>query len=218
LTSDKWHLCTVCRHFCFEKISPDLVDQRILERAADVASFVCKDLKLDPPPAFVWVRPADPVQVRALGFLPRDTYQEERSRQWFWLKERTGDLKAGCTPGRKDLREVWIRSDLDAYPDLEFVVAHELATHGRNSFTEKHSMMNLEQKAMLIPMGIKLSSAIWSRASRLHRLCEAKSSQRKLARGPSILSPGPTADSSSFRPIDLIQIPDHAPTAPLHPL
>jgi hypothetical protein len=37
-----------------------------------------------------------------------------------------GDIRAGYTPCRPDLHEIWIRNDLTAFPALEYVVAHEV--------------------------------------------------------------------------------------------
>lgn len=126
LTNEGSHVCTVSRHFCFEKVAPDIVGTEIRTRAAGVARFVCDELMLVPPPTFIWLRPADPVQVRALGCFPRDTRLEELSKRWYWHKQRYGDIREGYTPGSPDLDEVWFRSDLSARPNLEFVVAHEL--------------------------------------------------------------------------------------------
>lgn len=46
--------------------------------------------------------------------------------QWYWRNERYRDIQEGYTPGLKDVNDAWIRSDLKAHSNLEFIVAHEL--------------------------------------------------------------------------------------------
>lgn len=79
LTNEGRHVCTVPRHFCFEKVASDLAGIEIRTRAADVARFVCDELMLVSTPTFIWLRRADPVQVRALGCFPRAPRLEELS-------------------------------------------------------------------------------------------------------------------------------------------
>jgi len=77
------------------------------------------------PPKSVWIRPVPPpAAAAALGGRALDVRLEESHRSAFTrLPE---PVREGYTPCHPDLHEIWIRSDLTASPDLEYVVAHEL--------------------------------------------------------------------------------------------
>ena len=123
MTNELYHLDPNIKRFCYGKIAEDGVSSDLLERAREMTAFVCADLPLLNPPTIVWIRPVEPSLASAiLGSRTQDFRLEERNSSFTRLKR---NILGGYTPG-SDLHEIWIRSDLVARPNLEFVVAHEL--------------------------------------------------------------------------------------------
>lgn len=126
MSGTPFHLEPTTGRYFFEKIAQSEVDTQTIARAEDVRAFVCPDLKIEPP-QIVWIRPAP----TALKRVPlKKDYEEELD-----LVVRLGhDVPGGATPYNYSLREIWIRRDLTAFPDVEYAVAHEL----RHAAQKKH--------------------------------------------------------------------------------
>ena len=125
MTKKPCHWDASIERYCFSKVSEQEVTPEILQRAGAAAAFVCADLRMLRPPKSVWIRPVHPpAAAAALGGRALDVRLEESHRSAFTrLPE---PVREGYTPCHPDLHEIWIRSDLTASPDLEYVVAHEL--------------------------------------------------------------------------------------------
>jgi hypothetical protein len=103
--------------YCFQKLSSDDVDARMLERTREVIEFVSAELRISPPKV-VWIQPASPVATaRALGHSVADEINSTFARV-------RCDILQGYTPEQLD-HQIWIRSDTSRIPSLEFVAAHE---------------------------------------------------------------------------------------------
>lgn len=111
--------------FCFAKVPEQEVSSDIRDRAKDVAAFVCADLHIDDPPKIVWICPAQPESAaEVLGDNAQDVMLETLDPYYARLRS---DICGGFTPDHPLLRnEIWIRSDLSKWPNLEYAVAHEL--------------------------------------------------------------------------------------------
>jgi hypothetical protein len=118
MSDTPFHLDVATGRYFFEKIGQSEVDKEMIARAYSVVAFVCPDLRIEPP-RIVWISPAPPT---SKGGAFKQDYQEELDDVVRLRKDTTG----GFTPSNHRLREIWIRSDLTACPNLEYVVAHEL--------------------------------------------------------------------------------------------
>ena len=112
-----FHRDTATGRYYFRKISDEEADKNLIARAESVRAFVCPDLKIKPP-MIVWICPAPPTSKS--GQLKFD-HEEDLDPV-----VRLRDTGGGYTPKNPRLHEIWIRSDLTAFPDSEYVVAHEL--------------------------------------------------------------------------------------------
>jgi hypothetical protein len=126
MSGTPFHLDVAIKRYFFEKIAQSEVDKKMIARAEDVRSFVCPDLRIEPP-GIVWIRPAPPTSKR--GSLLADAFEERDAV--VRLRENT---TGGFTPCNYSLHEIWIRSDVTASPNLEYAVAHEL----RHAAQKKH--------------------------------------------------------------------------------
>lgn len=118
MSDTPFHLDVATGRYFFTKVQDAEADRNMIARAEDVRAFVCADLRIEPP-RIVWIRPAPPTSKH--GALKFD--HEEELDPVVRLRE---DARGGYTPKNPQLHEIWIRSDLAACPDLEYVVAHEL--------------------------------------------------------------------------------------------
>jgi hypothetical protein len=110
------------RRYCFQKLSSLAVDIVVRERAIEVIAFVSADLGISPP-AVIWIRPASPAAAsHVLGPTACD-WADERHQKFARVGNR---IPGGYAPWPEELREVWLRSDLSAFPALEYVAAHEV--------------------------------------------------------------------------------------------
>jgi hypothetical protein len=107
--------------YCFQKISASEIDIRMRDRTKGVVSFICAELQIFPFPDVIWIQPAPVGVVSQLFGVRVQRYFEETHPSYTRTKI---DIRQGYTPEHG--RQVWVRSDLSAYPDLEYVVAHEI--------------------------------------------------------------------------------------------
>ena len=111
MTDTPFHLDVAIKRYFFEKIAQSEVDKKMIARAEDVRAFVCPDLRIEPL-GISWIRPAPPTSKP--GALKKD-YEEELDA----VVRLRDDTPGGVTPSNYSLNEIWIRSDLTAFPDLE---------------------------------------------------------------------------------------------------
>jgi hypothetical protein len=117
------HWDAAIERFCFAKFAESSASPEVLARTEPAVAFLCTDLHI-PRPKIVWMRPAAAATAAAkLGRNALDIMLEERDPDFTRYRS---DILEGCTPLRPDLHEVWIRSELNNWPDLECVVLHEL--------------------------------------------------------------------------------------------
>lgn len=116
------HWDSACRCFCFEKLAIDNVDLELRNRANEVVAFVCTELHISPLPEVIWIQPAS-AEVVATLFGPRVQACFEERHPFYTRIRREKDIQGGFTP--EHLTQVWIRSDLSAFPALEYAAAHE---------------------------------------------------------------------------------------------
>jgi hypothetical protein len=91
------------------------------ERTKEVIVFVSTELCISPPEV-VWIRPSSPTSTtRVLGPVAY-RWADESHPEFARVPYR---IRNGYTPWPKELRQVWIRRELSAFPDLEYVAAHE---------------------------------------------------------------------------------------------
>lgn len=118
--------------YCFAKLPEQLVSVEVRQRAQAMSAFVISDLNISRPIKTVWVRPVGP-QTARLGPRRLD-YQEESHANFARCRM---DIEEGFTPGSYGLHEIWIRSNLDSWPNLENVIAHELRHAWQKLYTKE---------------------------------------------------------------------------------
>ena len=109
------------KRYCFQKISSNEVDIGMRERTKEVIVFVSTELGISPPEV-VWVRPSSRSATTAVLGRTAQRWADESHCEFARVPD---DIRGGYTPWPEKLRQVWIRSDLAASPDLECVAAHE---------------------------------------------------------------------------------------------
>jgi hypothetical protein len=116
-----WHPLTKRFYFAKESKHPN---NDIPERANEIVQFVQKELRFEVLPKIIWISPVLPSAAFAVLGNQVDDFRKEDRNPLF--ARRRKDIREGYTPINVDQNEIWIRQDLSIFPNLEFVLAHEL--------------------------------------------------------------------------------------------
>src|SRR6266542_4471920 len=105
--------------YCYAKVCEHEVIAEIRERVSQVVGFVCVELRLSARPTIVWIRPAQQYE------RPRTGLQRRADKERTSFPRLPNDICGGYTPAGYLLDEIWIRTDLLRFPDLECVRSEE---------------------------------------------------------------------------------------------
>jgi hypothetical protein len=147
--------------YYFARVPDQDVGADMRARAGVVVEFVCANLRLCSPPKIVWIRHAQEAERPTTAF--REVYLEETAA----FPRLPKDIQGGYTPLNRSLYEIWIRADLEAWPDLEYVVAHELRHVWQNLTRRAVSRNECERDGDAYPYGYAILKQLLSTQGRL---------------------------------------------------